>query len=145
MKPTLLMIDSGASNSNWKFMASEEDHEVLRFKGFNLSTSHIQAFKFDIPEQYVESIQSVFFFGAGTGDFEKEEELKLKLYDLFPNLNTIKIGSDLLTAGLALSSGKECVISILGTGSNCCIFADSRIKEKVNNLGYLLRSDAFKR
>ena len=138
MKPTLLMIDSGATNSNWKFMLNDQRVDTMKFKGFNLSTSHIHNFDFDIPDQYKGSVNHVFFFGAGTGDHDLEEQLRLKLQDLFPNLKSIKIGSDLLTAGLALSSGEKSVISILGTGSNCCVFDGVEIEKKVNNLGFIM-------
>lgn len=138
MKPTFLIIDSGATNSTWKFMQDQSTTEVLKFKGFNLSTSRIRDFTFAIPATFMDSITGIFFFGAGTGNFDKEEQLKVKLLDLFPNAQRIMIESDLLTAGIALSQGEKSVVSILGTGSNTCIFDGRTIIEKVNNLGFIL-------
>ncbi|GLR15525.1 hypothetical protein [Portibacter lacus] len=138
MKDIILIIDSGATNSNWKFLNAAEEFEFFKFKGFNLSTSNIDQLNYDVPEKYKSTVSKIFFFGAGTGNKAKESLLKQKLTDTFSNVQQIIIGSDLVTAGLALSNKERCVISILGTGSNCCIFSDNKIEQKINNLGFIL-------
>jgi hypothetical protein len=138
MVKTILLIDSGATNSNWKFIDGKFNEEVLRFQGFNLSTNTIDSFNFPIPDKYIGQISHVFFFGAGTGDALKEKLLKDKLKDLLLGNPKIVVGSDLLTAALALSGGQRSVISILGTGSNCCVFDGQKIEQNINNLGFIL-------
>lgn len=138
MTRTVLLIDSGATNSNWKFMVEDCGEEVIRFPGFNLSTSNLNSFDFLIPAKYRGQVSHVFYFGAGTGDVQKEVLLKEKLYQVLQGSPKIVVGSDLLTAALALSDGQRSVISILGTGSNSCIFDGRQIEQSVNNLGFIL-------
>ncbi|WP_235298280.1 hypothetical protein [Portibacter marinus] len=134
----ILLVDSGATNSNWKFMTSEHEFVLHRKEGINLSTGTLEDHDLDFDDVQEDLVEQIFFFGAGTGQRERELLLDTKLKNKFVNVKSIYIGSDLETAGLALSQGEKCIISILGTGSNCCVFADQSIIKKVQNLGYLL-------
>lgn len=134
----ILIIDSGATNSTWKFIDSKEQSQTIKLLGFNLSTSAIADFQYPEDNPLNVKVKSLFFFGAGTGDENRERLLIDKLIQIFPNCENTYIGSDLHSAGLALSFKEESVISILGTGSNCCLFDGTKIKENVNNLGFIL-------
>lgn len=133
----ILLVDSGATNSNWKFLTETDSHTYTR-EGINLSTSHLQHIELKFSSELQSQVRKIFFFGAGTGDPNKESQLKKILTASFPKTQSISVGSDLETAALALTNGERCVISILGTGSNCAIFEDNKVARKLNNLGFIL-------
>lgn len=134
----ILIIDSGATNSTWKYIESSEDFETVKLRGFNLSTTSIDDQQIPINSEKNKLVKSIFFFGAGTGHPKREMVLQSKLQNAFPNCKQFTIGSDLYSAALALSFNKKGVVSILGTGSNCCQFDGLQITKKINNLGFIL-------
>ncbi len=134
----ILIIDSGATNSTWKFLEENRTEGHHRLPGINLSTSSLDQMEFPKNLKINEKVAKIFFLGAGVGDKERENILKEKLGTHFPNSEGIYIGSDLHSAGLALSFNERSVVSIIGTGSNCCVFDQTRIVQKVNNLGFIL-------
>ena len=68
----ILIIDSGATNSSWKYIDQHENYHVEKLKGFNLSTTSIE--RFEIPNNLKRNklVIGIFFFGAGTGSEERE-------------------------------------------------------------------------
>ena len=134
----ILVIDSGATNSSWKFIRSDESSQLFKSTGFNLSTSHIEDLNFNQAPELAKKVEKIFFFGAGTGYPARDKILRERLKQFFPNNNFSYIGSDLNSAGIALSNNQKCVISILGTGSNCCVFENNQVIDSINNLGYIL-------
>lgn len=134
----ILVIDSGATNSSWKFISSDESSQLFKSSGFNLSTSDIEDLNFNQAPELAKKVEKIFFFGAGTGYPARDKLLKNRLKQFFPYHQYAYVGSDLNSAGIALSNNQLCVISILGTGSNCCVFENNQVKDRINNLGYIL-------
>lgn len=134
----ILIIDSGATNSSWKFIDASEKSHTFKSNGFNLATAPIEQLSIPVTDLDYTLTQKIVFLGAGTGEESQEARLQERLLDTFHNADNVFIGSDLHSAGLALSFKQESVVSILGTGSNCCLFDGLNIKEGVNNLGYIL-------
>lgn len=134
----ILVIDSGATNSNWKLIHRDERFLFRRYKGFNLATHPIDHFPDPENLEGVQNAEKVFFFGAGTGHKEREKLIRNKLKSICPASKEIILGSDLFLSGLANCFNEKGIVSILGTGSNCCLFSSNRIEQNVNNLGFLL-------
>lgn len=134
----ILIIDSGATNSTWKIVDSSEKSIIIKSRGFNLSTSDIEDFVIPNKAKPYKSVEMIFLFSAGTDDGQVWTGIKKILSTEFTNCSFYYLGSDLNSAGIALSFQNKSIINILGTGSNSCLFDSTNISEKINNLGFIL-------
>ncbi len=132
----ILVVDSGATNSTWKFM-TPNTAKIFTRPGLNLSTSNILNFDFTFPE-FRKEVSKILFFGAGSGYNEKDELLRKQILTAFPDCTSIIIKTDLESAAIALSQGQKSIVAILGSGSNSCLYDGKEIIDKAHNLGYIL-------
>lgn len=133
-----LIIESGASKSDWLFFNNQEEL-LLQSEGYNPCSDPIQNKGLIIPEGFnnTHDIQDIYFYGAGVNSSKIVQELTEELKQLFPNQKRIEIYDDMIACGRALSDGRISVISILGTGCNSALFDGEKIVKTVPSLGYL--------
>jgi len=143
-----LIADSGSTKTDWVLIKAQKKVVVkATTKGLNptvFSESDLYATitANKVVMEYVNDISEVFIYAAGCGTELPREKLQLLLEEIFTNA-TIVLKEDIYAAAFAVSNGKEGIVSILGTGSNCCYFdGKSKISSKVPSLGYMLMDDA---
>jgi N-acetylglucosamine kinase-like BadF-type ATPase len=87
---------------------------------------------------YKNSIEKVFFYGAGLANDQIKDGL-LKIFMQFFGENTqIFINDDMLAAARALLGTEPGIACILGTGSNSCMYDGKQLVDKIPALGYIL-------
>lgn len=135
------IIDSGSSKADWVFIDRDQHHSYLETIGFNPLTTDAQQFMDSFyaskNKPNPEAINEVFFYGTGCSTQEAIDLVQNVLQQLFPKAK-ITVEHDLLGAARAVYQGKPCLVAILGTGSNSCLFDGIKIIDKIPNLGYLL-------
>ncbi len=144
----ILIADSGSTKTDWVLVNSNK--EVIfktTTKGLNptvFSDSDLYTTITSISNlnNYTNKIDEVFVYSAGCGTDRPKKKLFILLEEIFSNAK-ITVHEDIFAAAYAVSNNKEGIVSILGTGSNCCYFdGSSKIVSKIPSLGYLLMDDA---
>ena len=142
----ILIADGGSTKCDWILLNKEGDViEKTRTAGLNPTV---------VPQgemaeriQNNESLQAIFnnvetvdFYGAGCGTRTPRLLLQEVLEQLFSTAK-ITVKEDLAAAVYAATT-EPGIVSILGTGSNCCYFDGKEIHTAAPALGYSLMDDA---
>ena len=137
----ILIADSGSTSTDWCLVNENKLIDQIESPGINpfyqspdeisnLLSTHLIPLKSS-------HIQSVYFYGAGCINEEKNNIIKDVLSNHF-NSKTIFVESDLLGAARGLCQDKEGIVCILGTGSNSCFYDGSVIVKHVSPLGFII-------
>jgi len=144
----ILIADSGSTKTDWVLVTTQKKIIVnSTSKGLNptvFSDSDLYAtITTNKPVmEYVNEITAVYVYAAGCGTETPKKKLLILLQEIFTNAN-ITLKEDIYAAAYAVSDGKEGIVSILGTGSNCCHFDGKGVlTSKIPSLGYMLMDDA---
>jgi len=144
----ILIADSGSTKTDWVLLNLNREEELrAKTKGLNPSVFSESDLYATITSDkdliaYVDQISQVFVYAAGCGTERPKKKLVALLEEIFPKA-TVSVKEDIYAAAFAVSQGKEGIVSILGTGSNCCYFdGKSELEIKVPSLGYILMDDA---
>lgn len=137
-----LIIDSGATNTEWVVL--DGDRVAGRFisKGFNPFYTKQEEIEQVAREALTASMHSfkinkIYFYGTGCSTPENCNIIRDILNKFFPEA-AISVYHDLQAAAVALLRNKKGIACILGTGSNSCLWDGKQIVENVPSLGYLL-------
>lgn len=142
----ILVADSGSTKCDWVLIAKNKKKiRRVRTKGLNpviLKEEHIVKViqKNKSLRKYKDSIEQVYFFGAGCNTEESKDLVSNILTSQFVNARSIYVNEDLMLAALSITS-EPAVVCILGTGSNCCFFNGEEIEQKNLAMGYLLMDE----
>lgn len=79
----------------------------------------------------------IHFYGAGCGDKQQSKRIKELLKQGFET-EDVCVDTDMLGACFSVSSGRPCVVAIMGTGSNACLFDGEAIVRQPASTGYIL-------
>ena len=144
----ILIADSGSTKTDWVLVNA--DKEIV----FKTTTKGLNPTVFSDSDLYTtitsnsnitnfsDKIVDVYVYSAGCGTDRPKKKLFILLDEIFPNAK-ISVHEDIYAAAYAVSNNKEGIVSILGTGSNCCYFdGKSEVVSKIPSLGYLLMDDA---
>jgi N-acetylglucosamine kinase-like BadF-type ATPase len=146
----ILIVDSGSTKCDW--LAIDKNgfqlFEKQRTKGLNpaiLSREKLYKTinKNEVLRSVKDTVEYVFFYGAGCGTEKPRQLLDDVLHDFFVNADC-KVREDTYaaiysTVGVAHDAA---VVCILGTGSNCSYFDGYNVHQKVKSLGYSIMDDA---
>lgn len=137
-----LIIDSGATNTEWAVLDGDRVAERFVSKGFNPFYTKPEEIEQVVREALAASMSSfktdvVFFYGTGCSTTENCTLVRNILNEFFPDA-AISVYHDLQAAAVALLKNKKGIACILGTGSNSCLWDGNQIVENVPSLGYLL-------
>lgn len=137
-----LIADSGSTKTDWRLIDEFNNIHQAQTIGLNpyftseqeiieaLNTGPLKLFA---PDE----IEEVHFYGAGCsseGQISKMEDALIQVY----KAADIHVEHDLLGAARALCGNESGIASILGTGSNSCMYDGKFIVKNVPSLGYLL-------
>jgi glucosamine kinase len=139
----LLIADSGSTKTDWVVLKGSQVVRQLKTIGFNPYfqskdqinlelLNHLKPGLTDI----IHDIREVHYYGTGCSTVENcnliEDCLSLTL-----DIPAISVSHDLLAAARALCKREWGIASILGTGSNSCLYDGKEILENVPSTGYL--------
>lgn len=134
-----LIIESGSTKADWVAVMPSGDTHFFKTSGINPATQN------DFPTltdedtllNFVTTSENIYFYGAGVIDQASKSRIVQWL-----KINGAKVDatveSDLLAAARACCKSEPGIVSILGTGSNSCVY-DGEIRiDNIPSLGYIL-------
>lgn len=138
----IFIADSGSTKTEWAVLSEGKLLKKFVTNGFNpyyQNDSQLnEAFHVaEAIEDFKNEKGSLYFYGAGCSAVEPNYRMKASLKSFFPNLK-ISVQHDLFGATLAGCGNKPGIVSILGTGSNSCVFDGKNITDNLPNLGFWL-------
>lgn len=137
-----LIADSGATKTTWS-LVSEGKTKTLLTAGISpyfFSPAEIAALlqKDLIPKLKGQQIEAIHFYGTGCATPENSKLVQQGLKGAFPAVKKITVESDLVGAAKALCGKEKGIASILGTGSNSCVYNGKRITRNNPAPGFIL-------
>ncbi len=139
-----LIADSGSTKTDWRLLSNGGVIASFSTEGLNpyfKNTKEILEVLESEVLPYIEEVSKVseiYFYGAGCSSESKNRIVLNAFKNVFKKAKTIEINHDLLGAAIALCGDKKGIVTILGTGSNSCVFDGYKIVEEQNSLGYIL-------
>ncbi|MDQ3111427.1 MAG: N-acetylglucosamine kinase [Bacteroidota bacterium] len=138
----LLIADSGATKTDWRFIDGNRAILAFRSEGYNPWLVEAEQMEESMRREVLVQLgnqlpEQICFYGAGCGTPEKKEIVASVLSKLFGNA-AIEVHTDLLGAARSLCGPEHGIAAILGTGSNSCSFDGVNIVENRPSLGYVL-------
>jgi N-acetylglucosamine kinase-like BadF-type ATPase len=138
----LLIADSGATKTDWRFIDENGGIVAFRSEGYNPWLVNAEQMEESMRREVLVALgeqqpSQLYFYGAGCGTPEKKEVVAAVLSKLFGK-TTIEVDTDLLGAARSLCGPEPGIAAILGTGSNSCSFDGVAIVENRPSLGYVL-------
>ncbi len=137
----IIIADSGSTKTDWICLEGDDVLRSFRSPGLNPffhSTEEVIGILQEVFSQHpgIRKAEAVFFYGAGCSSMTKKAIIHDALKVFFPNKH-IDVEHDMLAAARALFGKKPGTASILGTGSNSCIYDGEIITEHLFSTGYL--------
>ncbi len=137
-----LIIDSGTTKTHWVLLEEKQVTENFKTTGFNpyyTSAETIrQLISGELPENMRrKNVEKIYFYGTGCSTRANCSKVDSILQSFFKTA-IIETHHDLYGAAVALLKDKEGIASILGTGSNSCLWNGHEIIESVPSTGWLL-------
>ena len=138
----ILIADGGSTKCDWAICS--KNGAILskcQTVGFNPKYITDESMTYELANSDLYSIKNsvskIIFFGAGCSNKNRNNILEKILSNFFLNAE-INIRHDLEAAYLATYNGTSIICSILGTGSNSCLFDGKKSIENAPSLGYIL-------
>jgi len=144
----ILIADSGSTKTDWVLVPSESESDSA-LQPTRFSTQGINPFHQDqetigailreevLTQLRADGVSSVSFYGSGVRP-EFESLMVESLQQVFTCAKVVEAHSDMLGAARALCLHNYGIASILGTGSNSCLYDGERIVQNTPALGYIL-------
>ena len=139
---TILIADGGSTKTDWTIVAGNQEIDRIKTRGINPFFQTEEEISAEIRDNLVprikksDSIEAVYFYGAGCAFPEKNEILRRSVTDYLPV--PVEVGSDLLAAARALCGHNPGIACILGTGSNSCLYDGKDTVNNISPLGFIL-------
>ncbi|OSZ81996.1 N-acetylglucosamine kinase [Chitinophagaceae bacterium IBVUCB1] len=139
--PSILLAESGSTKTDWCLLAKGKKPVHFHTSGINphlqSKDSILQQLQAELPwDDRKHKADSIVYYGAGAGSASKQKEIAQVLKKHFGIAKT-EVHGDMMAAARALCGNKKGMVSILGTGSNCCYYNGSKIAEQKPSLGYI--------
>lgn len=132
-----LIVESGATKSTWVLVGDNGVVDTQVLAGINPTNnpkSVDTVSLYEIPDSL--SVEQLFFYGAGASSMEANASLEKSIKQSFGNL-AISIEHDILAAARSVSANQPSIVSILGTGSNTCVYDGLEIVHNPKAMGYI--------
>jgi glucosamine kinase len=138
----ICIADSGSTKTDW-VLVDEKSGDEHRFVSMGLNPFYVHQKKIEevflstIPQEHLSKIVAIHFYGAGCSSDKRNQIVQ----EALTNASSCKdefVYHDLLGAARAACQFNEGVASILGTGSNSCLYDGLKILDNVDNLGFVL-------
>jgi len=142
-----LLVDSGSTKADW--IAIDDNGKVIfttQSLGLNPEVLVEEEIinrldnKFDISHNK-DKATHLFFYGAGCGT-DRMKDFLTKVFNKYFTKAIVSVHEDTYAAVYATTpKGKQAIVCILGTGSNCSYFDGKVLHQKVQSLGYIAMDD----
>lgn len=139
----ILIADSGSTKTDWILLNdSGQKVEKIRSIGFNpyfqsADFIYITLLKaFEGIQHYFNSVDKVFFYGAGCSSNENNQIVEYALSRLFTSAE-VTVNHDMMAAARATLGQNKGIACILGTGSNSAVWSGYEILENIPSYGYI--------
>ncbi len=139
--PSILVVESGSTKTDWCLLAKGK--KALHFSTAGINP-HLQT-----KENILQLLQTelrwnkkkhhadkIVYYGAGAGSTAKQKLIAGVLKKHF-GIDKIEVNGDMMAAARALCGTNKGMVSILGTGSNCCYYNGNKIAEQKPSLGFI--------
>ena len=133
----ILIVESGATKTDWCAFNPGGPVERLQTPGMNLSTisEEANAAVFADAVAQFSGVEAVYFYAAGLLEFPVELDRVFK--ERFP-LARCEYASDLTAAARAACGHEPGIVAILGTGSNTCQYDGERMVRNIHGGGFII-------
>ncbi len=138
----ILIADGGSTKTDWSVVSGNQEIDRIKTRGINPFFQTEEEISAEIRDNLIpqikkyDSIEAVYFYGAGCAFPEKNEVLRRAITSYLPV--RVEVGSDLLAATRALCGHSPGIACILGTGSNSCLYDGKEIVRNISPLGFIL-------
>lgn len=143
-----IIADAGSTKTDWRIIDDLGDVAYsMQTVGINASVSSDSEIFHTINEvgEYIKKNRlgndnaDIYYYGAGCNSDSTNHRILEAFRTTFPvTINSIKVGSDILGAAVALFGDEPGIACVLGTGSASAYFDGNRIVKSVPSLGYIL-------
>jgi len=138
----ILVVDSGSTKSDWQIIDNKQVIKSFCTSGLNPYFVTTEDIKREVlhaipPILDRNVISKTIFFGAGCATNDRKEIIRKALRFLFPLSENI-VETDMVGASRALFKNDKGIATILGTGSNSCLWNGDKIESNSPSLGYIL-------
>lgn len=136
------IVESGSTKSDWVLIDDKSNQSFYSTMGFNPYFHSADLIEQELKRnkdifELADSIQAVYFYGAGCSSDELNAIVEDGLKRIFKNASVL-VDHDLLACAYSTYKGKPVISCIIGTGSNSCYFDGKELSEEVPALGYIL-------
>ncbi len=133
----ILIVESGATKTDWCLVDAGKPVNRLQTPGMNLSTisAEANAAVFADAVAAFPRVDEVHFYAAGLLEFPTE--LDRIFQTRFPGVRC-EYASDLLAAARAACGHESGIAAILGTGSNTCHYDGEKIVRNIHGGGFII-------
>ncbi len=138
----ILIAESGSTKTDWCLAKDFENQERFTTGGLNPyfydEEGVRNVLKADLPTHLPhDSIKQIFFYGAGCSSETRKKRVKEGLRTIFTKAD-IAVNHDLLGSARALCGNQKGIATILGTGSNACLYNGQIITHQSGGIGFIL-------
>ena len=133
----ILIVESGATKTDWCALNPDGSSRRLQTPGMNLSTidAEANAAVFAEAVDTFSGVDEVHFYAAGLLEFPTELDRVFQVK--FPGVRC-EYASDLLAAARAACGHGPGLAAILGTGSNTCHYDGEKIVRNIHGGGFVI-------
>lgn len=136
-----IIVEAGATKSDWRLISGDGSAEARRFRGMNVSTMPMPT----VLEHLSEALEAlrglhpsgVYIYVAGIVTPEVVRTLSAPVREAFGECE-IEVADDMLASARAVCGRAPGIVAILGTGSNTCFYDGSEVWRKVRSGGYII-------
>lgn len=138
----ILIAESGSSKTDWTVISNKNTIFAYKTEGYNPNYYSKEQLEKSIIvfthhfKKYT-SIKEVIFYGSGCKT-EDNKTLVSSILSPYFTTATIEVEHDLVAAARALCGRKKGIASILGTGSNSCLYDGNTVTDNVPSKGWIL-------
>ena len=133
----ILIVESGATKTDWCAIAPDGAAERLQTPGMNLSTIAAEANAAVFADAVAQffGVDEIHFYAAGLLEFPTELDRVFK--ERFPKARC-EYASDLVAAARAACGHAPGIAAILGTGSNTCQYDGEKMVRNIHGGGFII-------
>ena len=138
----IVIADSGSTNTSWIISDNTSVIHSIKTEGLNpnfTSEDYISSLLKEkiLPLTTSSEKMEIYFYGSGCSGTYLCDKTRKAIRKIF-NKAYIEVNSDLLGAARALLGKDKGIASILGTGSNSCLYDGEKIIANIPPLGFIL-------
>lgn len=136
-----IIVEAGATKSDWRLLSGDGSTEALRFQGLNVSTMPMDTVRGHLAEALAAldglHPDGVYLYVAGIVTPEVSSTLCAQVRDTFGECE-VEVADDMLASARAVCGRESGIVAILGTGSNTCFYDGREVWRKVRSGGYII-------